>query len=339
MLGMGPDQGGGMTLSLALLQQLKADLPPLDLGAEGDSFLARGDTQAYLNHYQINFSSELPNIRHQFGRFGAAGFQLACHVWRPRVTTPRQADLSKGTVWLQHGYTDHVGLCQHAIRWLLQQGYGVVCFDLPGHGLSSGDEASIQSFDQYRDVLLGSLKLAEGGLPKPWHAVGQSTGCAVILNLLASYPQALNFDRVVLLAPLIRAKGWGGLRWGFYILRLFMNRLKRKFSRSSHDRDFLDFLALRDPLQARYMPVDWLTAMDQWVSDFKGFSVQHRELTIVQGSDDQTVDHGYNLSAIESKFPRTSVHMIDAAGHQLINETASYREQCWSIMDRALRGE
>jgi len=338
--------------SLELLEQLKSSLPDLNFTDSGKAtaarFLATDAVQAYLDYYCINFSAELPSVYHQFGCFQAAGFALACHVWRPcepedsaRVEgTSNKATSNRGTVWLQHGYTDHVGLCQHAIRWLLQQGYCVVCFDLPGHGLSSGKQASIESFDQYREVLAASLKLAGGALPKPWHAVGQSTGCSVILSLLESAtPAESNFERVVLLAPLIRAKGWGRLRWGYYILRLFKQRLVRTFNPSSHDREFLEFLAFRDPLQARHMPVAWLGAMDNWVRDFDAFTEQPHELVIIQGSDDQTVDYRYNLNAIVSTFPHTQVHMIEAAGHQLINEVSHYREQCWSLIGQALQEE
>lgn len=339
--------------SIELLEQLKTSLPELnfsELGEASARFVASDIAQQYLNYYRINFSKEFPGIHHQFGHFQAEGFRLACHIWRPcdveqassgngsAVNSASDGD-AKGTVWLQHGYTDHVGLCQHAIRWLLGQGYGVVSFDLPGHGLSDGDEASIRSFDQYRDVLAKNLELAEGVLPKPWHAVGQSTGCSVILNLLGSHPTAQKFDRVVLLAPLIRAKGWNSLRWGFYILRLFKQRLGRTFNPSSHDAAFLDFLAFRDPLQARHMPMAWLGAMDRWVKDFAAFASQGKKLVIVQGDDDQTVDYRYNLKTIKSKFPNTQVFMIEAAGHQLINEAEGYREQCWSIVGRALQGE
>lgn len=323
------------------LEQISAALPEFDLSASGlataELFLKSESVQSYLDFYGINFSAEFPNLTHHFGHFHAAGFRVACHVWRP--TKLEHPDAVLGTVWLQHGYTDHVGVCQHALRWLLQQGYSVVCFDLPGHGLSSGQQASIESFDQYRDVLAESVRKLQGGVPEPWHALGQSTGCAVILNLLASAPEVSCFERVVLLAPLIRAKSWGSLRWSFYLLRLFKQRFKRTFTTNSHDQTFLDFLALRDPLQTRYMPLAWLTAMDSWVRKFSNIEVQERELVIIQGGADQTVDYRYNLNAIESKYPRSQVHMIDAAGHQLINESEFYREQCWTIVSNALRGE
>lgn len=327
--------------SQQLLETLKTSLPELSFTksgrAEATRFVESDAAQQYLNYYRINFSSEFPQVHHQFGHFRAEGFRLACHVWQPSDCGLNSN--YKGTVWLQHGYTDHVGLCQHAIRWLLQAGYGVVSFDLPGHGLSDGEEASIESFDQYRKVLEESLRLAQEALPKPWHAVGQSTGCAVILNLLGSRPTGSDFERVVLLAPLVRAKAWGSLRWAFYILRLFKQRLRRRFSPSSHDREFLDFLAFRDPLQTRFMPMAWLGAMDHWVKNLAGFSQQDQKLVVVQGSDDQTVDYRYNLEAIVSKFPHTRVHMIEAAGHQLINETSDYRQQCWTLVGEALRGE
>lgn len=333
-------------LSISSLVRLKEQLPPIDFSTAGAVFNASAEVQSYLDYYQINFARELVNIQHHFGYFEAAGYRLACHVWRPFDSlinidqNPEQAELQssfKGMVWFLHGYTDHVGVSEHIIRWLLQQGYGVVCFDLPGHGLSSGIAGSIGSFDEYRDVLIKSLELAGEQLPGPRFGIGHSTGCSVLLNLLGCYPQRQDFKKVILLAPLIRPHRWSITRWVFYVLRTFMPRITRGLNSSSHDQEFLDFIAYRDPLQFRHIPMAWMSAMDHWVNSFEEFSVQSRPIYIVQGDNDQTVDYRYNIGVIEQKFDRTDIKIIAGGKHQLVNESVDYRQQVWDAIFDVLK--
>ncbi|SUV72968.1 lysophospholipase [Acinetobacter baumannii] len=39
---------------------------------------------------------------------------------------------------LLHGYLEHSGIYQPIIREILEQGFSVITYDLPGHGLSNG---------------------------------------------------------------------------------------------------------------------------------------------------------------------------------------------------------
>ena len=75
------------------------------------------------------------------GKLTKYGQQTHLMLWKP----PQ----SKGSVVIVHGYLDHTGLYGHLIKQLLERQLTVVCFDLIGHGLSSGEPASIDSFDQY----------------------------------------------------------------------------------------------------------------------------------------------------------------------------------------------
>src|SRR5690606_13758646 len=171
-----------MTLTLQQLTQLASELPDLQFDIEQDGlWLQNPLPQSYLNTYGINFSSRFVGLHHGFGRMHAAGFDIATHYWLP--SEPR------GTLVIVHGYYDHVGLFSHAIEFALQEGLAVLAFDLPGHGLSSGDRAAIDSFDQYGDVLHHAMARAAILLPKPFHSMGQSTGAAVILNYLWRYEE------------------------------------------------------------------------------------------------------------------------------------------------------
>ncbi|GAB3093678.1 alpha/beta hydrolase [Aestuariicella hydrocarbonica] len=325
-----------MTPTFESLQQLAADLPQLDfsLCTDQTAWLKSSPVQDYLNHYHINFTTEGLCRKHLLGKFAAAGFDIAAHLWLPSLQSAdevaKRTVTAKGTIFLVHGFTDSVGLMQHAIRFLLQQGWNVVAFDLPGHGLSSGVQASIESFDQYREVLQTCLDHCRQHMPKPWHGVGQSTGGSVWLNYVATFPNQSAIDKVLLLAPLIRPKGWGTARWFFPVVKLFTGQLTRKYNLTSHDEDFLDFVRHRDPLQARITPLRWASAMEEWVQNFQVYPVQQRPLKIIQGDADTTVDFKYNVDAICATFPNTKVVMIPNARHQLVNESAAFRKKVFS---------
>ena len=56
----------------------------------------------------------------------------------------------KGTVFILHGYFDHVGLYTQLIDRCLGAGFDVLAYDQPGHGLSSGTLTAIGSFGSTR---------------------------------------------------------------------------------------------------------------------------------------------------------------------------------------------
>lgn len=158
---------------------LRARLPALEFtrATENDSLL-----DAYRSHYGLNF--QMPGIpaSHSIGTFGSGEYTLVGQ----RFALPE--DREKGCVVLLHGYYDHAGLFGHLIRHCLEQGQSVLIFDFPGHGLSTGPEASIRSFQEYSDALLQFLKLAGASLPVPLAVIGQSTGSAVVMDTLLHRP-------------------------------------------------------------------------------------------------------------------------------------------------------
>ena len=119
------------------------ELPPLAAQASPDSQTTlTADERQYLDFYGINFESEFAGLQHSLGTIESCQQRLAVHVLRqPQATR---------VLLLVHGYLDHVGLFGHLIRFGLERGYTVVAFDLPGHGLSSGERVSIEDFSDYR---------------------------------------------------------------------------------------------------------------------------------------------------------------------------------------------
>ncbi|MFM1895199.1 MAG: hypothetical protein RLZZ385_273 [Pseudomonadota bacterium] len=307
-------------------RELRQQLPALDFVTP---VLAEGRLGNYLDHYGLSFASPGMPVTHSLGYFPSQEFRIACHYFG--LPLSRQL----GTVFILHGYYDHAGLYGKLIRYCLERGLAVVIPDLPGHGLSSGDAASIRSFDQYSRVLQDCLQLARRHqLHEPWHVIGQSTGAAAIVNLLvdAKFDPAV-FHRIVLLAPLLRPSHWLQGRIKYYLVRWFTKRAQREFAENSHDREFLRFIRLHDPLQSRYLTVDWVRSLVAYLGKFARAAPRPVELHIIQGTEDGSVDWRYNVQQLGKKFPNAKTYMIRDARHHIVNESPLYWDRVTDVLD------
>ncbi|MDX1804702.1 MAG: alpha/beta hydrolase [Alcanivorax sp.] len=288
------------------------------------------ESQRYVAYYGLDFADRLPDLEHGFGYFEAAGHTLSVHAWRPAA--PR------GTVFVCHGYFDHVGLYRHVIGHVLELGYAVLAYDLPGHGLSSGPQAMIEDFRIYRQVFEECLALADNHFPRPWHVIAQSTGGAIVMDYLASRDRhhSHTFEKVILLAPLVRPYKWASARWLHALVSPFVKSIKRVFTINSSDPDFLDFLENHDPLQSRQLSARWVAALKKWIPGFERAPAIEVSPVVIQGDLDETVDWRHNLSVIKNKFEDPDVYVLKGARHQLANENADYRAEIFAIIDKYL---
>ncbi len=304
-----------------ILARLRHELPPLNFHPGEDTPASRSAAvDAYLRHYHIDFSRQLEHVNHYFGAYGASGFLIASHYWLPGNC--------RGTVFVVHGYFDHVGLYGHLIYYLLRKGYAVVAFDLPGHGLSDGERVTIASFDRYVTVLDSILSQCSAHLPKPWHGVGQSTGGAILLNyvLEEKYDNSV-FARMALLAPLVHPRHWYANLLIYRLAHRVVRQIRRKFVANTSDVDFMAFLEQRDPLQDRHLPLEWVGAMKQWIERFRELPSTNQPLRIIQGDRDATLDWRHNLRVLGRKLPGAQIIMIAGAGHHLVNEVPALRRE------------
>jgi alpha-beta hydrolase superfamily lysophospholipase len=274
----------------------------------------------YLQFYQLPLAT--PNLRLTAGT--TEDHQTVIMSWKPTK--------SLGTVIIVHGYMDHIGLYGHLIRHLLGRQLTVVCLDLKGHGLSSGAACSITDFGDYVAQVKSVIALCQAHFEGPLHGIGQSMGGAVLMKhcLIAGSNEDYPFASLNLLAPLLHPWGWKKSRRLYYFSRWFVKSIKRVFRPSSWDKEFLAFLRDQDPLQPTRVPLDWIGAMDQWITDFAQANKINYPVHIIQGDNDKTLNWKYNLRQFQLKFNALQVSTIKRANHHLVNEEKTLRESVFA---------
>lgn len=290
--------------------------------------------QYYLNFYQLESFS---GAGYQQGCVCSGDYEVVYQCWQPTQTLGRVQNQLRGTFYMVHGYYDHLGIYRHLIQALLAQGYAVVGLDLPGHGLSSGPRASIITFQQYTQALWQVIQQTYSCYSGPYHLIGQSTGGAVAIDwwLNSGFQNQFSFDSTVLLAPLVKPANWQQGLLSYYLLSPFIQRIKRGYSRNSHNDDFLAFLR-DDPLQPRYLAVDWVRALKNWIPTIESADPLSCPMLILQGEEDRTVDWRFNTQLLRQKFPQAQLSFFPQARHHMVNESDEIRQlwlnQLWQFL-------
>ena len=288
--------------------RLAQDLPAFSPGLIPDG------AARYLAYYGLDLAAGFAGVRFGLGAVNSGDHRLALHCWE----TPAAEE----TILLVHGYFDHVGLYDHLVRFGLERCANVVAFDLPGHGISSGPRAEIQDFEEYRQAIVDVLAAVDY-LPGRRSVIAQSTGGAATMDYLQQ-GGADTFDKVVLLAPLVRPTQWRRIVFLHTLLRRFVDSVARGFADSSQDPEFLDFVR-SDPLQSQVIPLCWIAALRRWIPRFLDGNSCEKPLLVVQGDDDNTVDWRYNLGELERLFPAMELFTVPGGRHHLANEHAAIR--------------
>jgi alpha-beta hydrolase superfamily lysophospholipase len=284
-----------------------------------------GEILKYYEFYSMNFSTEFEDLEQRVGWVETKDFRVVLQSFIPKN--------AKATVFIFHGYYDHVGIYQHLIRFLLQSGYAVVIYDMPGHGLSSGTPAAIQSFDQYQDAMNSCLAMCKGYLTRPYHCVGQSTGGAVLIDrLIKKEGENTTFDKVVLLAPLIRPKGWESIGIIHSAMKPFFKIWHRSFSTNSSDLGFVKFLKEHDPLQSKWLAVEWISALKEWVPKIENGQYLQKKILIIQGTSDGTVEWRHNIKVLKHLFREVKIAYIEDGQHHLVNESLDKRKAVFKVL-------
>ena len=310
-------------LDLNSVAQIKSRLPAFGKITEHSPQIDWLDS--YLSLYRL----PTPNNKLDFycGALDVKQQSIFTAAWEPSQST--------GTAVIVHGYLDNLGLFGHLIDYLLAKNLTVVCFDLPGLGLSEGERASIDDFSDYTSVLETVLSLCQRQFTAPFYGFGQSTGGAILLKhlldneLRGDYP----FRTLNLLAPLLHPKGWWLNRHLLPLIKPFRKSLKRRFGESSHDQNFLAFIRQQDIFQPKTMPIPWFVAAEKWARDFESCSGSDFAVNVIQGTGDTTLDWQYNLRVFKQKLPNMKLSIVDDACHHMANERQDFRQKIFDAID------
>ncbi len=282
--------------------------------------------EKYRKYYQLHFDG----AEHTLGTFVSGEYQLAVHIFRPSQP--------KGTIFLLHGYIDHTGLMRHLIQNCLDRQFVVATYDLPGHGLSTGERAAIDEFSEYLGVFEDFLEFIQPHVPQPHHLISHSTGSAIAFDYLSQTKNS-EFQHIIFLAPLVRYVYWHLSKVPYFFGQLLqIQTVPRRLSKVSSDPAFLEFVKV-DPLQPDRVPMKWITALHAWNQHIDDITPTPHPVLILQGTRDTVVDWEYNIPFLQQKLTRSEVVFIDDAGHQLLNESLPYRTLVFNRINAYLENE
>ncbi|WP_170885450.1 alpha/beta hydrolase [Bacillus alkalicellulosilyticus] len=259
----------------------------------------------YLNYYQLP-----TEVSYYFGRFNGKKDEVNVQAFEPK-------DSIKATILLVHGYYDHTGCLRHLIRFLIEEKYRVVSVDLQGHGLSAGTPYHIHDFNAYSQMVSELTEFIQAQWKTTLHVIAHSTGGAAVITSLLE--RRIHVEKVILLAPLVRSAHWFSTLIGYYTGSLFVRNIKRKL------REYNGYSRKEDPLQYTTFPVSWLQAMIRWNHSIQKSKINDKEIAIIQGERDTTVDWRYNCRFLSRRFPNSRVRFIEQGRHQLVNESDDIR--------------
>ena len=273
---------------------------------------------------------QLPaETQHYAGVFDSANVRIFANVW--------QQQTANHTVLIAHGLFDHTGLFLHLVQAFLSEGFNVVALDLPGHGLSEGERASIDDFHQYGLAVKDFIEILPPEFTQSFSVAGQSTGCAAIMSYLQQSETAP--ASIIYLAPLLRPNHWQKIILAYSLCKFCLRRITRRFGESSHNPEFSYFLENIDGLQHPYVELKWIEALRKWVAGFPELAPCEVPTLLVQGTGDSTVDWQYNISQIQSKYSELDIEYLESARHHLANESESFRQQVLAKCTQFVRSQ
>lgn len=209
---------------------------------------------------------------------------------------------TKGVLMFVHGYMSHAANFAYTFRFFTQRGWKVYTLDLPGHGLSTGPRADIDSFSGYGDAVVTWKNWVEDSEPTgPRLLMAHSLGTAACLEALRR-PTTTVPDRVVFLAPLLRVDWHPVLEFGEKTLGWWLKKMPSTFGWDGY-------------LDGYTMPVHWLRALDDWLAKVARQKALKLPLIIYSGDKDTVVDEAQNRTEYRRLVPQARYVVLPGKGH------------------------
>jgi alpha-beta hydrolase superfamily lysophospholipase len=168
-------------------------------------------------------------------------------------------------------------------------------------------------------------------LPGHWHVIAQSAGAAAVLDYLLH--QRGGLDKVVMLAPLVRPRGWWWVKLAHAVLHRLRDSMPREFAVNSNDARFLRWIRT-DPLQSKLLSMRWIGALRRWIKALPATGGECEvPVLLIQGDADGTVDWRYNVARVQQLVNVVKVVTLAGGRHHLANESSAFRERIYVCLD------
>lgn len=273
--------------------------------------------------YAAYYRLPLKQASYRYGYERVRGERLFVQSFRPEDV--------KAHILLLHGYYDHAGVLNETIRYFVEKGFHVWTIDFPGHGLSTGERASISDFSFYAESIKEIVQRHLAKADSPVYFIAHSTGAAAAMHYLL-YDQASSIiQKAVFICPLVRSYRWDVTTIGIKLLKPFVSELKRVIRTNSSNEAFLTFIR-NDPLQHDKIPLRWTEALMKWNEHIEKSTPSGAEVFIIQGKDDTTVDWKHNVVFLLKKFPFASVRLVEGGKHHLLNERDEIKQGVFTMV-------
>jgi alpha-beta hydrolase superfamily lysophospholipase len=306
-------------------EQICGEIPPLNSNPHTHA----GSTKYYFDYFGLAPERDIDGVEHLFGTFESEGFTIAAHIYRPAN--------AKGTVVIMHGYLNHCGQLSSVIPYLLENGYAVCAYDMPGHGLSTGKAAWMDNFDKYAQVMQDFKPIVAARCPGPYSVMAFSHGaCAVIQTHLEGNENF--FDKTILIAPLVRPIQWRNAQFCYRMYWPFRDSVPRLVRKNTSDSEFLDFNRSNDFLHKQRVPLIWVRGLEKWNAKVTALAPTENNILLIQGDKDATVDWKYNTKFLSKKFDTKEI-IIENAKHELLNEKEETKNKVFAEINSYLATE
>jgi len=236
----------------------------------------------------------------------AKGYKVATHTWT--------SSGNKKLFVTVHGYLDNCVYLQNLHRRLLSRGFDVYCYDLPGHGMSSGTpRGDIDHFSSYKVA----AEKAIDARPLDYSHVyffSHSTGSVGLTQLLLEGWKS-PFEKIIFVSPLIRSYLWKLSTWAYQTP--LGNFIKFLPTRRISLNDEFNAIVKNDPFPITKLPVHWYGELVNWnksLERIKPYGGSEKLFTIF-AEKDTVIEAEYSQRFYSKNFPKVEVKVIKKSEH------------------------
>lgn len=250
-------------------------------------------------------------------------YKVAIHYWKTANHLPSKL------IFFVHGYGDNCAYVKPMHRWFIKNNFDVLCMELPGHGESSGNRADIKSFQDYGKTLKDVLASINLRNYNKTYFIGHSTGNVGVTQLLME-DESLPFDKVIMVAPLIRSYKWNLSIKTYKAFGKYLEHIPRR-NMYKNTPEYIQLKKL-DPAPITKLPTNWFGELIKWNDSLSKTSPVNAEVFSIFGMEDKVIDWNFNSSFYAQLFPNGHVKLIEDAGHVFHYEKKEIKKSFFDIL-------